>query len=226
MSVPSSPPPYAATPPPLAPRMSYYHESSETTLLVSQSKGGKHAKCKTLQCFFPLLLILMVVSLWMIVPMVSNAVRNEMTEWERVHEQMLRDIRRLREEKVEILSEVEQLRGERDEQRREWEIEREKQEKRRRGHMPFWGQARLLTAQCPSDRFRRYEARMYNLLVEDDWYKACMEEPIEIAGRRLVSPGSCTNLGLDRGVHGYWSFEVNTRECPRTIWDRLRNIFK
>jgi hypothetical protein len=27
--------------------------------------------------------------------------------------------------------------------------------------------------------------------------------------------------GLDRGVHGYWSIEVNTRECPRTIWDRV-----
>ena len=29
------------------------------------------------------------------------------------------------------------------------------------------------------------------------------------------------NQGLDNGVRGYWSFEVNTRECPRTIWDRV-----
>ena len=161
-----------------------------------------------------------------------------MIEWERVHEQMLRDIGRLREEKIEILDEVQKLRADRDEQRREWELEREEQDKRRRGHMPFWGEARLLTAQCPSDRFRRYEARMYNLLVEDDWYEACTNKSIEIAGRRFISPNSCINRvsphtlsgqlslsdlrqGLDRGVHGYWSFEVNTRECPRTIWDRV-----
>jgi len=168
----------------------------------------------------------MLVSLWMIVPAVSNAVRNEMTEWERVRDEMLRDIGRLRKEKIEILDEVQKLRADRDEQRHEWELEREEHEERRRGHVPFWGEARLLTAQCPSDRFRRYEARMYNLLVEDDWFEACMKKPIEISGRNLPSPHSCINRGLDRGVHGYWSFEVNTRECPRTIWDRLRNIFR
>jgi hypothetical protein len=142
---------------------------------------------------FPLFVILMLVSLWMIIPMVSNTVRKEMIEWERVHDDMVRDIGKLREEKREILDEVQQLRADRDEQRREWELEREEQEKRRRGHMPFWGEARLLTAQCPSDRFRHYEAPMYNLLVEDDWYEACMNEPIDIAGRRLISPNSCIN---------------------------------
>jgi hypothetical protein len=129
----------------------------------------------------------------MIAPMMSNAVRNEIVEWERVHDDMLRDIGRLREEKREILDEVQQLRADRDEQRRDWELEREETEKRRHGHMPFWGEAQLLTAQCPSDRFRHYEARMYNLLVEDDWYEACMKETIEIAGRRLTSPNSCIN---------------------------------
>ena len=142
---------------------------------------------------FPLFLILMLLSLWMIIPMVTSVVRNEMIEWERVHEQMLHDIGRLRKEKGEILDEVQHLRADRDEQRREWELEREEHEKRRRGHMPFWGEAQLLTAQCPSDRFRRYEARMYNLLVEDDWYEACMKESIEIAGRMLTSPISCIN---------------------------------
>jgi hypothetical protein len=135
----------------------------------------------------------MLVSLWMVAPMVSNAVRNEMIEWERVHDKMLHDIGRLREEKIEILDEVQKLRVDRDEQRREWEHEREEHEKRRRGHMPFWGEARLLSAQCPSDRFQRYEGRMYNLLVEDDWYEACMKESIEIAGRRLTSPNLCIN---------------------------------
>ena len=178
----------------------------------------------------------MLVSLLMIVPTVSNAIRFEMIEWERVRDEMLRDIGRLRKERVEILDEVQKLRADRDEQRHQWELEREEQEERRRGHVPFWGEARLLTAQCPSDRFRRYEARMYNLLVEDDWFEACMRNPIEIAGRNLPSPHSCINRvsplilrrtlsnfsqGLDRGVHGYWSFEVNTRECPRTIWDRV-----
>jgi len=113
----------------------------------------------------------------------------------------------------------------RDELRREWEIEREEHEKRRRGHMPFWGKAQLLTAQCPSDRFRLYEAPMHNLLVEDNWYEACMKEPIEIAGRRLTSPNSCDNRGLDGGMHGNWLIEVNTHECPRSIWDRVRNIW-
>jgi hypothetical protein len=142
---------------------------------------------------FPLFVILMLVSLWMILPMVSNAVRNERIEWERVHDEMLRDIGKLGEEKREILDEVQQLRADRDEQHREWEFEREEHERRRRGHMPFWGEARLLTAQCPSDRFRHYEAPMHNLLVEDNWYEACMKEPIEIAGRRLTSPNSCIN---------------------------------
>jgi hypothetical protein len=142
---------------------------------------------------FPLLFVLMLVSLWMILPMVSHAVQQEMIEWERVHDEMLRDIRGLREEKREILDEVLQLRADRDEQRRAWELEREEHEKRRRGHLPFWGEPRLITAQCPSDRFRHYEARMYNLLLEDDWERACMKEPIEIAGRKLSSPSFCTN---------------------------------
>jgi len=160
-------------------------------LLLNQSRG-KHAKCKILHYLLPLLFILVLASLWMIIPMVSSAVQNEVVEWERVHERMLRDIGRLREEKRDILDEVQQLRADRDEKRREWELEREEHEKRRRGHMPFWGEARLLTAQCPTDRFRRYEARMYNLLVEDDWYEACMKEPIEIAGRTLTSQ-KCIN---------------------------------
>jgi hypothetical protein len=100
---------------------------------------------------------------------------------------MLASIWVIRDKKRDILDEIQQLRADRDEQRRELELERERHEKRRRGHVPFWGQARLLTAQCPIDRFRRYEARMYNLLVEDDWYEACMKEPIEIAGRTLTS---------------------------------------
>lgn len=131
----------------------------------------------------------MLVTLWMTIPMVSNAVGHEMVEWERVHD----EVGRLREEKREILDEVRQLRADRDEQRCEWELEREEHEKRRRGHLPFWGEPQLKTAECPSNRFRLYEARMYNLLVEDDWDKACRKVPIDIAGRRLTSPDSCIN---------------------------------
>lgn len=182
----------------------------------------------------------MVIGFLTVGPMVSAAVRHEIAEWEHVHDEMLRDIARLREEKRDISDDIEILRVQRDEQRREWDLEREENEKRRRGHVPFWGQARLMTAQCPTDRFRRYEARMYNLLVEDDWNAACMKESIKIAGRTLTSPRSCINLvrpftrsdepfinfiqGLDSGVRGYWSFEVNTRECPRTIWDRVSQM--
>jgi hypothetical protein len=203
-------------------------------------EGGKHFKYKIIHYALALVFILMVISFWTVGPMVSSAVRHELAEWERVHDEMLRDIGRLREEKREISDDIEILRIQRDVQRREWELEREDNEKRRRGHMPFWGEARLLTAQCPRDRFRRYEARMYNLLAEDDWFAACMKEPIKIAGQTLGAPRSCINhvrhltnsdehfvtffQGLDHGVHGYWSIEVNTRECPRTIWDRVSQL--
>jgi len=197
----------------------------ETTSLVNTDKRRKQTKDKFLHYAVATLFILMVISFWSAAPMVSSAVRHEIAEWERVHDQMVRDIELLRDEKRKVSDDLAILRFQRDEQRREWELEQEEHEKRRRGHVPFWGQARLLTAQCPSDRFRRYDARMYNLLVEDDWFAACMKEPIKIAGRTLHSPRSCINHGLDNGVRGYWSIEVNTRECPRTIWDRLRNIF-
>lgn len=153
----------------------------------------KHAKCRIFHYIFPIFFILMMAGLWMAIPIVSSAVRHEMIEWERVHDEMIRDIGRLRVEKMDILDEVQQLRFERDEKRREWELEREEHEERRRGHAPFWGEARLLNEQCPRDRHRRYEARMYNLLVEDDWYAACMRETIHIAGRTLSSPQSCIN---------------------------------
>jgi len=166
------------------------------------------------------------VAMWSIVPILSVAIELETEQWQRVHKEMVLDIGKLREEKRAITHEVQDLRVERDAMRRKWENEREANEQRRRGHLPFWGEPQLMTAQCPKDRFRRYEAPMYNLLVEDDWYARCMNEPIQIAGRRFTSPDSCINYGLDHGVRAYWTFEVNTRECPRTIWDRLRNIFR
>lgn len=175
--------------------------------------------------YYGLPLILMVMCFMVLGPMVSAAVEVEMTEWKRVHKKMVIDIGLLREEKRGLSDDIQQLQIERDAKHREWELESEVNEKRRRGHVPFWGQPRLLNEQCPRDRFRRYEARMYNLLVEDDWNAACMKESITIAGRKFASPRSCINYGLDNGVRGYWSLEVNTRECPRTIWDRLRNIF-
>jgi hypothetical protein len=164
----------------------------ERTSLVNNERN-KRPKYKNTHYAFALLFLLMIIGFWTIGPMVSVAVRHEIAEWERVHDDMLRDIAHLREEKREISDDIEILRIQRDEQRREWELEREENEKRRRGHMPFWGQPQLLTAQCPSDRFRRYETRMYNLLVEDDWYGACMKVPITIAGRELTSPRSCIN---------------------------------
>jgi hypothetical protein len=173
-----------------------------------------------------LFFVLMLVAMWSIVPIMSVAIEKQTEEWQRVHKAMVLDIGKLREEKRDVANEIQTLQIERDAMRRNWENEREANEERRRSHLPFWGEPQLLTAQCPKDRFRRYEARMHNLLVEDDWYARCMNEPTEIAGRKLTSPASCLNYGLDQGVHGYWTFEVNTRECPRTIWDRLRNIFR
>ncbi len=40
----------------------------------------------------------------------------------------------------------------------------------------------------------------------------------------LSDPFYSFEQGLDDGVRGNWSFEVNSRECPRTIWDRVRQI--
>ncbi|KAI9513324.1 hypothetical protein F5148DRAFT_293659 [Russula earlei] len=190
----------------------------------TDNKGGKKTNGWIINHAFPLF-ILMTICLCTIAPMVSMAVRHEIAEWQRVRNEMLIDIRRLGNERRVASDDLQQLQIERDEKRREWELEREENEKRRRGHVPFWGEARLLNGQCPRDRFRRYEARMYNLLVEDDWYAACMKEPLKIAGREFAAPSTCVNRGLDNGVRGFWSLEVNTRECPRTIWDRLRNIF-
>ena len=101
----------------------------------------------------------------------SVAVKRELTEWQRVRD------------------DIQHLRIQREEERQEWEREREE---RRRGRMPFWGEARLLTEECPEDHIRQYDAPMYNLLVEDDWYAACMNTTTDIAGRRLA-PRTCTN---------------------------------
>lgn len=165
----------------------------ETTSLVSTDRGGKSVKCWIFHHAFPLLFILTMASLWVAAPMASAAVKYEMAEWGRIHGEMVRDIARLRVEKNGISDDLEQLRVERDEQRREWELEREENEKRRRGHVPFWGPPRLLTGQCPKDRIRRYEARMYNLLVEDDWHAACMREHVQIPGRGNVLARTCVN---------------------------------
>ena len=140
-----------------------------------------------------LFFVLMLVALWSIAPIMSVAIEMKQEEWHRVHEAMVLDIGKLREEKRAIANEVQQLQIERDATRQNWENEREANEQRRREHLPFWGEPQLMTAHCPKDRFRRYEARMYNLLVEDDWYTRCMNEHIEIAGRKFTSPASCLN---------------------------------
>jgi hypothetical protein len=198
----------------------------ENASLLGTNRYKKRDKGRISRLMVLLFFILMFVALWSIVPILSVAIELEMEEWQRVHKEMVVDVGKLREEKRAITYEVQELRVERDAMRRKWENEREANEQRRRGHLPFWGEPQLMNAQCPQDRFRRYEARMYNLLVEDDWYARCMNEPTQIAGRTFTSPDSCLNYGLDHGVRAYWTFEVNTRECPRTIWDRLRNIFR
>ncbi|KAF8272067.1 hypothetical protein EI94DRAFT_1718919 [Lactarius quietus] len=163
--------------------------------------------------------------MYSIAPIMSIAIEMKTEEWQRVNKAMTLDISRLREEKRGIETEIQALQTERDAMRRQWENEREANEQRRRSHLPFWGEPQLMTAQCPKDRFRRYEARMYNLLVEDDWYARCMNEPVEIAGRKFAIRGRVSTTAL---ITEYMvlDFEVNTRECPRTIWDRLRNIFR
>ena len=162
----------------------------ESASLLGTNRYKKRNKSRLMVLLF---CILMFVALWSIVPILSVAVELETEEWQRVHKEMVLDIGKLREEKRNITNEVQELRFERDAMRRKWESEREANEQRRRGHLPFWGEPQLMTAQCPKDRFRRYKARMYNLLVEDDWYDRCMNEPTQIAGRSFTSPGSCIN---------------------------------
>ena len=194
----------------------------------------------------------------------SAAVKRDMTEWQHVHDDMIRDITHLREQKGVLSDDLQHLRKEkganledlqhlrekksavsddiqrlqiqrekerqewkrerdeerqerererdkerqerkrerdqerrerereREEERGEWEREREANEQRRRGHMPFWGEARVLTEECPEDRIRQYDAPMHNLLVEDDWYTACINTATDIAGQRLA-PRTCSN---------------------------------
>lgn len=159
------------------------------TLLGTGRRDKRRVSRTTVLLFF----VLMLLAMWSIVPIMSVAIEMQTEEWHRVHKAMVIDIGKLREEKRVIANEVQTLQVERDAMRREWENEREANEQRRRGHLPFWGEPQLMTAQCPKDRFRRYEARMYNLLVEDDWYARCMNEHIEIAGRKFTSPASCLN---------------------------------
>jgi hypothetical protein len=149
---------------------------------------NRDSRCKILLFF-----VLMLVAMWSIAPIMSVAIEMKTEEWQRVHKAMALDIGKLREEKRGVENEIQALQTERDAMRRQWENEREANEQRRRSHLPFWGEPQLMTAQCPKDRFRRYDARMYNLLVEDDWYARCMNEPVEIAGRKFTSPGSCLN---------------------------------
>ena len=162
----------------------------ESATLLGNGNRKRHDKNRIMILLF---FVLMLVALWSIAPIMSVAIEMEREEWHRVHEAMVLDIGKLREEKRVITNEVQQMQTERDAMRRNWENEREANEQRRRGHLPFWGEPLLMTAQCPKDRFRRYEARMYNLLVEDDWYPRCMNEHIEIAGREFTSPASCLN---------------------------------
>lgn len=159
------------------------------TLLGTGRRDKKRVSCSIVLLFFALMLLAM----WSIVPIMSVAIEMRTEEWHRLHEAMVLDIGKLQEEKRVIANEVQTLQTERDAMRRKWENEREANEQRRRGHLPFWGEPQLMNAQCPKDRFRRYEARMYNLLVEDDWYARCMNEHIEIAGRKFTSPASCLN---------------------------------
>lgn len=205
------------------------HGLDEATSLVnSNNKRRRCLKNKIIHYAIATLLILMLISFWAAEPMASAAVRREIARWNRAHEHMVHDIEQLREEKRNLSDDIEALPIERDEKRREWELQREEDEKRRRGHVPFWGKPRRLSEWCPKDRFRRYEARMYNLLVEDDWYAACKRKPILIDGhmRRAESARKCINHGLENGVLGYWSIAVTTRECPRNFWDWLRNLFR
>ena len=183
----------------------------ESASLLGVYKSKKCDKSWISRLVVLLFCVLMLVALWSIVPIMSTAIQLEMKEWERMHERILLDIEKSREEKRVITDEIQllqvefrekkravtdelqQLQADRDDTRRKWENEREANEQRRRGHVPFWGEARLITTVCPKDRFRRYDARMYNLLVEDDWYARCMNERIDIAGRTFASPHSCIN---------------------------------
>jgi hypothetical protein len=153
----------------------------------------RNLKAHFLLFVVPLFFFLITASVWVMVPVMSAAINSEMTEWRRVHKEIERDIRQLRVEKGIVLDDLHQLQLQREEQRREWEREREAMEERRRGHVPFWGEARLLSTQCPGDRVRQYDAPMYNLLVEDDWHGMCMNTSMTVAGRTLASPHSCIN---------------------------------
>jgi hypothetical protein len=162
--------------------------------LLLGTTTDKDRRCGKARLFYSaiaLVFLLMLIIACAVVPALSAAVKSEMAEWRRVHHEMEVDIGQLLEKRRVVLDDLEQLKLQRDQQRQEWEREREENEKRRRGHVPFWGEASLITAQCPEDGIRRYDARMHNLLVEDNWNAACMNTPMNIPGHTFASPHSC-----------------------------------
>lgn len=77
---------------------------------VNKSKKSDKSRisCLVILLFY----VLMFLALWSIVPIMSTAIQLEMKEWERMHERILLDIKKSREEKRIITDETQQLRAE------------------------------------------------------------------------------------------------------------------
>ncbi|KAI0268184.1 hypothetical protein BC834DRAFT_868323 [Gloeopeniophorella convolvens] len=226
---PYSPPRASSPPPPMLPRIRVPRDETtadETTSLIDGNYSKKSSRHPSRGCLILVFYILVIASLALAVPSVSVAIQAKIAVSKGLRDKLTLDIKQLQVRKKTIVREVQSLEREQIQQRQAWERERQANEERRRGHMPFWGEPRLTSAKCPRDRIRTYKARMHNLLVEDDWHGACMNETIRIDGRSLYAPYRCVNYGLDDGVFGHWSFGVNICECPKTIWDRFKNIFR
>jgi len=78
-------------------------------------------------------------------------------------------------------------------EREQWRKEREERERERESHKPFWDVPQLASERCLTYETREYTARLWNIQLSSEWYKACMSQPISIHDRTLLSPDRCEN---------------------------------
>ena len=78
-------------------------------------------------------------------------------------------------------------------EREEYDRERERRERERDSYRPFWDEPRLSSERCLTYETREYTARLWNIQLSSEWYKACMSQPISIHDRTLLSPDRCEN---------------------------------
>ncbi|KAH8094536.1 hypothetical protein BXZ70DRAFT_947932 [Cristinia sonorae] len=144
---------------------------------------------------------------------VSSTIQNIFAQDEHQIERQAwqRELRGYQKQRVLFEREVEEHR------RRRLLFEREEAEweRMRQLHAPFWGTTELQTPHCLAYETRRYQARLRNVPLGDDWLTACKNTPVTIHNRTFSTPEKCEMWGDN--VYGYWLVDSDEPEC-RTRW--------